>query len=204
MRQPVGQRREDALAGSANRSAAVTSIAGGPARADGLVHPVPVGAIALLIVNDHVLKASFPGWWTGKLSDVAGMVFFPLMLQALVELLDRREPFRPRRSALIACACATGLVFAATNTVPWAAHAYRVGLGILQWPFRLVASFLSGQGPVTWAPVRLTEDPTDLLAVPFVLVAVGVGWSRGSGPPAPHVQGPAAPGSREDPGDPGD
>lgn len=182
----------------------MTSGAGGPARADGLVHPVPVGAIALLIANDHVLKASFPGWWTGKLSDVAGMVFFPLMLQALWELLDRREPFRARRGVLIACAGATGLVFAATNTIPWAADAYRVGLGVLQWPFRLLASLASGEGAVTWVPVRLTEDPSDLLAVPFVAVAVAVGWGRGAGPPAPGVREPPGPASPGDPGNPED
>ncbi|MBX3314528.1 MAG: hypothetical protein KF906_09430 [Actinobacteria bacterium] len=27
----------------------------------------------MLLVNDHVLKEAFPGWWTGKASDVAGI-----------------------------------------------------------------------------------------------------------------------------------
>ena len=31
-------------------------------------------AIALLALNDHVLKQRYPGWWTGKLSDFAGVV----------------------------------------------------------------------------------------------------------------------------------
>lgn len=33
-----------------------------------------LGSVAVLALNDHVLKASVPGWWTGKLSDLAGLV----------------------------------------------------------------------------------------------------------------------------------
>ena len=39
-----------------------------------LVSPVFFGSIALLLLNDHVLKAAWPGLVTGKLSDVAGVV----------------------------------------------------------------------------------------------------------------------------------
>jgi hypothetical protein len=152
-----------------------------PSRADGLVHPVPIAAIALLVLNDHWAKYAFPGFVTGKLSDVAGMVFFPLLLQALVELVDRREPFRPRRSVLVGSAIATGLVFGATNLSATAAEAYRVGLGVLQWPFRAVLALLSGGAVPDVARVHLTQDPTDVLTVPFVLVAVAVGWRRTRG-----------------------
>ncbi|WP_199523928.1 hypothetical protein [Micromonospora craterilacus] len=48
-----------------------------------LIHPVTVAATVLLILNDHVLKAAYPGWLTGKLSDVAGLVMAP-PLAALV------------------------------------------------------------------------------------------------------------------------
>ena len=41
------------------------------------MHPVALAAIAVLVVNDHVLKSAYPGWLTGKLSDIAGLVFFP-------------------------------------------------------------------------------------------------------------------------------
>ncbi|MCB9677400.1 MAG: hypothetical protein H6737_19995 [Alphaproteobacteria bacterium] len=160
-----------------------------PARADGLVHPVPIAAIALLVVNDHWLKHAYGGLVTGKLSDIAGMVFFPLLLQAFVELADRREPFRPRRSALIACAVATGLVFGSTNLFEWAADAYRVGLGVLQWPFRALFAALVGADVPGLATVRLTQDPTDVLAVPFVAVAVAVGWRRATPPEAPSPSG---------------
>ncbi|MEZ4320391.1 MAG: hypothetical protein R3F61_23120 [Myxococcota bacterium] len=153
-------------------------VSDGPHRIDGLVHPVPIAAIALLVLNDHWGKHAFPGLVTGKLSDVAGMVFFPLMLQAFVELADRREPFRPSRTVLVTCAVLTGAVFAATNLFPVAADAYRVGLGAIQWPFRAVLAALSGAPAPGLAPVHLTMDPTDALTAPFVAVAVAVGWAR--------------------------
>ena len=34
----------------------------------------------LLALNDHVLKQAWPGWVTGKLSDVAGLVVAPAVL----------------------------------------------------------------------------------------------------------------------------
>ena len=40
----------------------------------------PLVAVAVLVSNDHVLKQHFPGLITGKLSDFAGLFFFPLFL----------------------------------------------------------------------------------------------------------------------------
>lgn len=54
-------------------------------RADSLLaSPVFAGSIALLLVNDHVLKAAWPGLVTGKLSDVAGVVMVAMLLTAIV------------------------------------------------------------------------------------------------------------------------
>lgn len=149
------------------------------------MHPVPVLAIVVLLLNDHWWKFAFTGWWTGKISDFAGMVFFPLLLQAFVELVDRREPFRPRRSQLIGCALATGLVFGSTNVSAFAADAYRVGLGWIQWPFRVLGAIVRGGAVPEVSAVHLTQDPSDVIAVPFVLVAVWVGWKRSRSPEAP-------------------
>ena len=46
-----------------------------------LATPIAIFAIALLVVNDHVLKLACPGLVTGKLSDFAGLMFFPLCSQ---------------------------------------------------------------------------------------------------------------------------
>ncbi|MCP5026655.1 MAG: hypothetical protein GY929_10265 [Actinomycetia bacterium] len=44
-----------------------------------LLHPLFTGAIALLAVNDHLLKGWAPGWFTGKASDFAGVVVVALL-----------------------------------------------------------------------------------------------------------------------------
>ena len=51
----------------------------------GLTHPGWWCALALLALNDHMLKGSglLPGALTGKLSDVAGMVAAPVLAAAL-------------------------------------------------------------------------------------------------------------------------
>jgi hypothetical protein len=52
--------------------------------ASDLLHPLPLAAVAVLAINDHLLKGSgiLPGSITGKLSDVAGLFFFPVLLAA--------------------------------------------------------------------------------------------------------------------------
>ena len=40
--------------------------------ANSLTHPVTIGAIGLLLLNDHILRIHWPSWWTGKLGDLNG------------------------------------------------------------------------------------------------------------------------------------
>jgi hypothetical protein len=82
-----------------------------------LLHPIALLAIATLIVNDRFLKAAWPSWWTGKLSDVAGMLFFPLLLSAV---LGHRR----------ACVIATMVAFALIKTWPPATAACEHVLGL--------------------------------------------------------------------------
>ncbi len=49
-----------------------------------LASPVFAGSIALLLLNDHVLKAAWPGFVTGKVSDVAGVAMVAIGLAALL------------------------------------------------------------------------------------------------------------------------
>jgi hypothetical protein len=111
-----------------------------------LGHPVTVAAVVLLIVNDHVLKAAYPGWVTGKLSDVAGMVVAPPLLAALAGLIA------PRRWVPVAAIVTVGVGFTVVKT--WV---YGAELASLAWSL------------VTPSLVR--ADPTDLLALPFLAVA---------------------------------
>lgn len=109
-------------------------------RARDLLHPVALAALAVLIVNDRFLKAAWPSWWTGKLSDVAGMTFFPVLLAALLGGRWRRT-----------CVIVTMFAFALIKTWPAATAACEHFLG---WVL---------------GPVRIVRDPTDLIALPFAL-----------------------------------
>jgi hypothetical protein len=59
-----------------------------PVPGDGLLHPIVLLAIGILLINDHVLKSAWPGAVTGKLSDIAGLVFFPLLVQEIGRLIS--------------------------------------------------------------------------------------------------------------------
>ena len=70
-----------------------------PSRA--LLHPLWLGSLALLVLNDHVLKGAglLPGVLTGKLSDFAGVFADELLFTTRVTLdggSDKNR--RPARS----------------------------------------------------------------------------------------------------------
>lgn len=144
----------------------------------GLTHPVAIAAVVLLLLNDHWFKHSWPSGATGKLSDVAGLIFFPLLLQAIWELprgLFRKPPVQSN-IVLVACLLVTGMVFAGVNVWPPATHLYEVTLGWLQWaPSALIAAD-SGARPVTFHSVAMTPDVTDLMTLPALLIALRLGW----------------------------
>ncbi len=114
-------------------------------------HPITASAVVLLLINDHIFRRMWPGWWTGKLGDVAWLAFAPLLLAVPLALaLPRREKLTAALSVGL-----VGGVFALANTVP-AAHALT----------------LRALGGLLGAPALLRLDPTDLLAVP----ALGLAW----------------------------
>ena len=120
--------------------------------------PLPLAAVVLLAINDHVLKARWPGIVTGKLSDIAGCFFFPLFLSAVLALVTRwRMGVR-----LALGASATLLLFCAIKVSPAAADG--------------VADVLTAIGRHVGLPrSRIIADATDLVAVPFAGLAVWYG-----------------------------
>lgn len=52
-----------------------------------LQHPASLLSIVLLYFNDHVFKSASPSWLTGKISDFAGLFFFPFIVTACLSLL---------------------------------------------------------------------------------------------------------------------
>jgi hypothetical protein len=131
-----------------------------------------VAAAALLVLNDHWLKSHYPGSITGKLSDFAGLFFFPVLLAALIQLCAQvADSAKATRHSVLAFACiATAITFTLCKSTTLGADAYRIGLGVLQWPFRAALALLrGGQVPVV-ARVQHCKDPTDLIALPMVLL----------------------------------
>lgn len=116
-----------------------------PDRAGWLARPWFFASVAVLALNDHVLKASNPGPVTGKLSDVAGLVVVGTVASVLVG--------RSWGTVL------AGVAFAALKTLPGVAEAAAPVLGggvTLQDATDLVA--LAGL-PVLW--VALGRVRTD-------------------------------------------
>jgi hypothetical protein len=111
-----------------------------------LLHPLPLAAIALTAVNDHLLKGAgvLPGWLTGKLSDFAGLFFFPIAVVAAWRAVTRGRWPRVDAAMPAIAAAITGAFMALFKLSPW------------------VCARL---------PVSIVADPSDLLALPMLPLA---------------------------------
>jgi len=158
-----------------------------PAALDGLLHPAVLAAIGLLIVNDHLFKLLAPGFVTGKISDVAGLIFFPLLLVAATEAVGWLSGrwHRPSPRAVTLAVVGTGLVFAAVKTSPIAERIYEAILGAIQWPFAAVAAAVLGGTPAGPGTVELTRDATDLVALAALWIPYEIGMRRAAERPVP-------------------
>lgn len=128
-----------------------------------------LAAILLLVANDwlakpRVIAGSGASLVTGKLSDVAGLAFAPVVLSAAIGLVlhaaarlgARVDPSLSQRR-LVLCVLATGAGFAAVKLIPPLADE--------------VASALSRLG----RPAHFYPDATDLWTLPALLVALWIG-----------------------------
>ncbi|MEO3781774.1 hypothetical protein ABGB12_00460 [Actinocorallia sp. B10E7] len=113
-----------------------------------LGHPVSLAAVIVLAVNDQVLKEAFPGPVTGKISDFAGLVFAPALLALGISMLGWYGD-RAARGAIVA----TGAGFVLVKTTA-------VGARIAGELWSLAAG-----------PSLIRADPTDLLALPALVVS---------------------------------
>jgi hypothetical protein len=129
-----------------------------------LLAPMPLAMIALLVVNDWILKplmgGTMGGAVTGKLSDVAGLAVAPLILTALCDLLllvaarlgAGVDPSL-RAGKLAVAIAVTAAAFIAAKLSPAAAAA--------------IASPLAA----IFGRAAIVADPTDLLALPAIALA---------------------------------
>jgi hypothetical protein len=129
-----------------------------------LLDPLALAAVVVLVVNDRALKGVLPGWLTGKLSDVAGLVVAPLLVTALVGCAlalaarlgaDVDPSLSPRRLALAIAVVGAG--FAVVELWPPATRAYLATLAAIG------------------LPSSATRDPSDLAALPALAAAAWIG-----------------------------
>jgi hypothetical protein len=128
-----------------------------------LVSPAPLLAAAALAVNDHWAKARFPGLVTGKLSDVAGAFVLPLFVSAALALATRW----PLRLRLGLGAAMTAMLLGAVKLSTAAAAEVAAGLNAIVWE------------PLTGGRGSIVADPTDLIALPFIVLAYAYGLKAG-------------------------
>ncbi len=145
--------------------------------AEALLHPVSVGALSVLVLNDHWWKAAWPGVVTGKLSDFAGLIFFPLFLLGVWEIAQKLRSKEARDSGriLLSACIATGIAFALIQVWSPASEAYRIGLGAVQWGFFALGDLAVGDTIPPLGRIGLTPDPSDLVA----LVSLPIAWTIG-------------------------
>jgi len=134
-----------------------------------MLRPWVLVSLALLIINDHGLKGRGPEWLTGKLSDFAGLLFFPTLL-LLISAFPSRAPLRPRRERLklVVCCLVTGVVFLGVKVWPPATDAYSWALSILQWPWDGVSAMWAGMPLPPLSTIAVVRDPSDLWALSSV------------------------------------
>lgn len=145
---------------------------------DLLLHPVPLGGLAVMILNDGWLRGAFPGWLTGKLSDFAAVLAYPAVLvtiwalgaMTVDRLLARLTPDRgvnySLRSSVVLGACLlTGIILVGINLWTPVRDGY--------------LALLRSLDPGGWfGPFHYTMDPSDLLALLGLPVVWWVGRRR--------------------------
>jgi hypothetical protein len=119
-----------------------------------------VGALAVLLVNDHILKAAAPALITGKLSDFAGLVMAPILIVGTIEFASGR---RQGQRAAWGVALSVAAVFASIKLHPGAADTYRTIMGSILG--------LANGFPIQQVNILHVADPWDLVALPAVAVA---------------------------------
>lgn len=123
-----------------------------------LCAPAPLCAVALFGLNNHLLKHAYPGWLTGKLSDIACCFFLPLLISAVLGIFTRCSMAR----RLLLGALCTLLVFAAVKCSATASALLNNVLSALTRRLGL-------------GPSLNRVDPTDLIALPMIALAFWFG-----------------------------
>ena len=127
-----------------------------------LTHPVTLLSLAVLLVNDHLLKSVWPGSWvTGKLSDLAWLIFAVPLLAWLLSFIARGSLWQR-----------------------WAFLAAYAGLPALYLVFNIFEPVHDAILTAITTPFGLTpgspQDATDSIVIPLALVITLLVWRASS------------------------
>lgn len=124
-------------------------------------------ALGLLLVNDLFLKQRFPGAVSGVLSDVAGMVFFPVVAVAAAETAVRFLPGQQWATPawFVVAVSATAAAFVLVKFTAWGQAGY----------IAITAPLVGLAGPLALGTTGAVADPWDLLALLAAPVSIAVG-----------------------------
>ena len=158
--------------------------------ASALTHPVTVGSLAILLLNDVLFKSLWPhAWFTGKLSELAWLVLALPLLAILLSLLVRANLLSGRASFFIVY-IGLPLLYLAYNTFEVGHHWILWGISVasggtagspqdvidalviaLAWA---IALWVWHRGPVPGRTLRMRG----VLLVAAVVFLVGVAYSN--------------------------
>lgn len=137
-----------------------------PARLRFFTHPIPLGAVLVMALNDHWWKFKYGNFLTGKLSDFCGIFYFPIFLLALLIVIDEIFEWHrftlTRFSSLVAIAFGDFLLIL-IKVSPQAARAIE----------DVFNNYLFS--------IQLIQDPTDLLALmmnPLTFLYLKTYWAN--------------------------
>jgi hypothetical protein len=145
---------------------------------DLLLHPGSIGALALLVANDHLFKGSdMPGVLTGKLSDFAGLVLLPLVLTASWEWVPETSKVASSSTRIRTVAVAvviSVIAFTALQVSSGASSFYARMLGLLQWLPAAGLALIGGNAPPSVPVPEHVSDLGDLITLPACLLALWI------------------------------
>lgn len=132
-----------------------------------------LAALVALLINDFWLKENRPSPLSGILSDLAGMVFFPIALVALAELVAWALPSKPlaRPSWFLAATALVGISLIAVKLWVPAATAYEQALSVIPDALRFGTN-----------ATGVVQDPVDLLALLLAPIPIWIGFRWRSNP----------------------
>lgn len=123
-----------------------------------------MGSIGLLVLNDWWLKDSnYSGWWSGKLSDLAGLFALSVLL---IGLLGRDSLSARSLSWSLVLVSVVSVVFIMMKTTETGRASVESIWGLILAPLRSIF------GEWDTRPISIVKDESDVVAVPMAFLAI--------------------------------